>query len=121
MIKLQKYGKYVLLNGRNKGRGVVLRTLVLMSCILLGSLLHAQNNPYGIKDQLYPLYNNAYNKRTTDEGLVLAKQLYDDAVRLNDGKAQCLALSIPMLYYFYADDKEGEFLKAVKSMGSSVI
>ncbi len=60
MIKLQEYGKYVLLNGRNKGRGVVLRTLVLMSCILLGSLLHAQNNPYGIKDQLYPLYNNAY-------------------------------------------------------------
>ena len=116
MIKLQEYGKYVLLNGRNKGRGVVLRTLVLMSCILLGSLLHAQNNPYGIKDQLYPLYNNAYNKRTTDEGLVLAKQLYDDAVRLNDGKAQCLALSIPMLYYFYEDDKEGEFLKAVKSM-----
>ena len=52
MIKLQEYGKYVLLNGRNKGRGVVLRTLVLMSCILLGSLLHAQNNPYGIKDQL---------------------------------------------------------------------
>lgn len=116
MIKLQEYGKYVLLNGRNKGRGVVLRTLVLMSCILLGSLLHAQNNPYGIKDQLYPLYNNAYKKRTTDEGLVLAKQLYDDAVRLNDGKAQCLALSIPMLYYFYEDDKEGEFLKAVKSM-----
>lgn len=116
MIKLQEYGKYVLLNGRNKGRGVVLRTLVLMSCILLGSLLHAQNNSYGIKDQLYPLYNNAYKKRTTDEGLVLAKQLYDDAVRLNDGKAQCLALSIPMLYYFYEDDKEGEFLKAVKSM-----
>ena len=47
---------------------------------------------------------------------MLAKQLYDDAVRLNDGKAQCLALSIPMLYYFYEDDKEGEFLKAVKSM-----
>lgn len=116
MIKLQEYGKCVLLNGRNKGRGVVLRTLVLMSCILLWSLLHAQNNPYGIKDQLYPLYNNAYKKRTTDEGLVLAKQLYDDAVRLNDGKAQCLALSIPMLYYFYEDDKEGEFLKAVKSM-----
>ena len=91
-----------------KGRSVA-RALVLMLCLLLGSLLHAQNNPYEINDQLYNMYTKAYSKRMTDEGLTLANKMYADAVRLKDGKAQCLALSIPMLHYYYEENKEEEF------------
>lgn len=98
-----------------KGRSVA-RALVLMLCLLLGSLLHAQNNPYEINDQLYNMYTKAYSKRMTDEGLTLANKMYADAVRLKDGKAQCLALSIPMLHYYYEENKEEEFRQAVKAM-----
>lgn len=110
-----KYGNYLWVNQRVKSRSVV-RALVLMLCLLVGSLLHAQNNPYGINDQLYAIYTKAYSKRLTDEGLTLANKMYADAVRLKDGKAQCLALSVTMLHYYYAENKDVEFRQAVKAM-----
>ncbi len=115
-----KYGRFLRIGKSVKDMGVA-RALVLMLCLLLGSLLHAQNNPYGINDQLYAMYNKAYSKRFIDEGLTLANRMYADAVRLKDGKAQCLALSVTMLHYFYAENEEEKFRQAVKAMQDKAI
>lgn len=66
----------------------------------------AQNNPYKISDSLYPTYMEAYRSRISDKGLALAQRLYDDAKRLGDKKAMCLALTVRLQHYYF-NDKSG--------------
>ena len=75
----------------------------------------AQNNPYKITDSLYPLYQEAYKYRYTEKGLKLADQMYQKAQAIGDDKAECLALSVRMLYYSNKNDDE-KFFRAVKAM-----
>jgi len=64
----------------------------------------AQNNPYKIRDELYPVYQRGTKFRTADEGLRIADTLFAEGARLRDKKAQCLALVIPTYYYAAKDE-----------------
>ncbi len=78
--------------------------VLLLLLAVLWVPVAAQNNPYKIDDSLYPLYQRASKWCTHPEGIVIADTLYAEAVRKNDKKAQCLALTIP-LYYYKASNK----------------
>lgn len=72
-------------------------------CILLTlfcAATLAQNNPYKINDKLYPIYYRAYLNRNNDTGMLIADTLFREADKLKDRKAQCLALTIPVLRYY---------------------
>ena len=74
-------------------------------CLLsafIGSLFptRAQDNPYKIDHSLYLLYEEATKSRNNATGLEIADTLYAKAIRINDKKAQCLALTIPVINYF---------------------
>ena len=73
---------------------------VICLLLLLGHFVpaEAQNNPYKIDDSLFPIYQRATKFRTRPEGVLMADTLYEKAVKLNDKKAQCLALTIPVIY-----------------------
>ncbi len=58
----------------------------------------AQNNPYKIDDSLYILYRKASKLRLRPQGLLIADTLYAEAAKKKDAKAQCLALTIPVIY-----------------------
>ena len=75
----------------------------------------AQNNPFKINDQLYQMYDRAYLARNTIAGRDLAMQMYQRAVKINDRKAQVLALTVPMLYYYNARNDQ-EFERSVKAL-----
>lgn len=77
--------------------------------------LQAQNNPYKINDQLYRMYLDAYNYRTKPEGIAKSRAVYDRAVELGDRKAQCIALTIPVIYYAMTVDAD-KFEQAVKAL-----
>lgn len=66
--------------------------------------VHAQNNPYKIDDSLYPIYQRATKWRTRPQGLLAADTLYIEAVKKKDKKAECLALTIPVYYYYAGND-----------------
>lgn len=89
----------------SKSLSLTLRLLsiaVVWACCALCS--NAQNNPYKINDSLYRIYVKAHAQQKTLEGLSLADQMYKEAERLGDRKAQCLALTINMFYYYYNYD-----------------
>lgn len=81
---------------------------ILLLPALIGFLLpmKAQDNPYKINNSLYPLFEKATKHRTTTTGLLVADTLYARALQENDKKAQCLALTIPVTYYFNKDQTE---------------
>lgn len=58
----------------------------------------AQNNPYKINDELYKIYLKAHDNRTSTTGVAYSEEMYRKAVALGDKKAECLALTVPMLY-----------------------
>lgn len=91
--------------------------LCLCFMLLVPLCAAAQNNPYKIDDSLYALYQKAYPRRAYPDGLKMADDMYREAERLGDGKAQCLALSVTMFYYYYRQpDDEPGFRHAVKVM-----
>lgn len=81
-------------------------TYILLFILLAGSSISAwgQNNPYKIDDSLYPIYQRATKWRTDPKCLLVADTLYFEATRKNDKKAQCLALSVPLNYYYSTAD-----------------
>lgn len=86
-------------------------------CLLIPLCASAQNNPYKIDDSLYALYQKAYPRRAYPDGLKMAGEMLHEAERLGDGKAQCLALSVVMFYYYYkVPGDEPGFRRAVKAM-----
>lgn len=66
----------------------------------------AQDNPYKINNSLYPYFERATKHRTAPLGLQIADTLYVKAIQENDKKAQCLALTIPVIYYFNKRDTD---------------
>ena len=72
-----------------------------MSCPLP---VRSQNNPFRINDSLYVLYNRALKYRGSYRGVLVSDTLLAEARRVGDKKAQCLALTIPMVYYLYRND-----------------
>lgn len=95
--------------------------LTAAAWIVMSVCAVAQNNPYKISDRLYPLYQRAYQQRVRKEGIVLADQLYAEAVRLRDGKARCLARTIPMLNHYNLMDDDQAFYRAVDDLKAEAI
>ncbi len=91
------------------------RLLLIAAAMAVVMPCSAQNNPFKINDQLYQLYDQAYRTRTTPEGRDLGLQMYRRAVTMNDRKAQVLALTIPMLYYYTIRNDE-EFERSLKAL-----
>lgn len=91
------------------------RLLVVAAALAIVCPCAAQNNPYKINDELYRMYMEAYAKRTKQEGIVLSQRMYDRAVQTGDKKAQCIALTIPVIYYTMRVN-EPEFEKALKAL-----
>ena len=91
------------------------RLLLLAVVMAFVMPCRAQNNPFKINDQLYAMYSHAFRTRNTEAGRNLAMQMYQRALKMNDHKAQVLALTIPMLHYYQARN-DAEFEKAVKAL-----
>lgn len=104
-----------LLNNISAGIGFIRRLLLIAAAMFCVCHLQAQNNPYKINDQLYRMYLDAYNYRTKPEGIAKARAVYDRAVELGDRKAQCIALTIPVIYYAMTVDAD-KFEHAVKAL-----
>lgn len=80
-----------------------------------GSILYAQNNSKGIDDDLYAIYQRAYNIRKTPQAKLIADTLYHEAAIRKDYKAQALAMCIPIYYQFTQKDDE-KMLKVVNGI-----
>ena len=91
------------------------RLLIIAAVMAVAVPCRAQNNPFKINEQLYAMYNQAFRTRYTEAGRNLAMQMYQRAQKMNDRKAQVLALTIPMLHYYQARN-DTEFEKAVKAL-----
>lgn len=88
----------------------------------LCAVCHAQNNPYKIKDELYRMYTDAYRNRTTVKGLQMSTKLYNRAVTLGDRRAQCIALTLPVSYFYYNSGNHPEqFFNAVKKLQDTAL
>ena len=85
-----------------------IRLLLIVVCLVgrMGSLC-AQNNPYKIDDELYDYYVKAFRIRTQQVALAMADTLAERAREMGDLKAECMAMAIPLNYYFYQHDAEG--------------
>lgn len=80
--------------------------LLLPAFLGLSLPAKAQDNPYKIKNSLYPYFEKATKYRTSQLGLLVSDTLYAKAIHENDKKAQCLALTIPVIYYFNKRDTD---------------
>ena len=83
-------------------------TNILILLLLTGLFIPAgaQNNPYKIDDSLYPFFQRATKSRTYPQGLLIADTLYAEATKKKDKKAQCLALTIPVSFYYSSGNYE---------------
>lgn len=89
---------------------------LLMFLLLSGHLqVGAQNNPFKIDDTLYPIYQRATKNRINPKGVLIADTLYAESLKKGDKKAQCLALTIPVLYYFNSNQFE-EMERAIENV-----
>lgn len=77
----------------------ILLITVCAATLLLCDGVWGQNNPYKISDSLFKIYTRAYDSRYNINGVTIADTLMREAVRLDDKKAQCLALTIPVIYH----------------------
>lgn len=93
--------------------------LLLLFFVGLSVPAVAQNNPYKIDDSLFPIFQRATKWRTTSQGLLVADSMYVQATQKKDKKAQCLALTIPISYYFGRDDYDKLELAVTKLRSES--
>lgn len=93
-----------------------LRLLLLAAALAAVCAVRAQNNSYGIRDELYAIYIDAYRLRTDSEGLRLSEKMYRRARETGDRVAQCLAYTIPVAYYYHNRQEPQRFFKAVKQL-----
>lgn len=98
-------------------KNIAIRLLLLIAAVMAAcTKMKAQSNPYKISDSLYPTYAEAYRSRMSEKGLALAARLYDDARRLGDKKAMCLALTVKLQHYYFNDKAGLAFNQAVDEL-----
>ena len=90
-------------SNRTKRERILSRLCFLVLSVWVSLPSAAQNNPYKIDDALYPIYQRASKQARQQEGL-LADTLYQQALKLGDKKAQCLAYIIPLQFYISQKD-----------------
>ena len=86
-------------SNRTKRECILSRLCFLVLSVWVSLPSAAQNNPYKIDDALYPIYQRASKQARQQEGLLVADTLYQQALKLGDKKAQCLAYIIPLQFY----------------------
>ncbi len=59
--------------------------------------LSAQNNEFGINDELYELYMKSYNNRKTYLGMQMAQTMHKRAVELGDKRGECYSLQAELM------------------------
>ena len=87
------------LNIELKLKIVITAFFVVMMMFFSPYKIAAQDNPYKIDNDLYNLYQKAYNAKKDKSGLTFADSLYSLAKKRNNGKAACLSLTITAAYY----------------------
>lgn len=75
-----------------------------------------QTNAYGINDSLYNIYVEAYRVGTKPQSLDMARDMYSKAVQMGDFKAQCMALTLPVTYWYYQRKHPEQFFNAVDQL-----
>ena len=71
--------------------------LAMLLCLpICPDTVFAQSNPYKIDDRLYPIFLRANRSRS----IATADTLFREAAKLGDKKAQCLALVVPVRYFY---------------------
>lgn len=58
-----------------------------------------RNNIYKIDDRLYEIYQRADRARSSSECLAICDTLCEEAVKLDDGKAECLGYVLKMMFW----------------------
>ena len=86
------------LNIELKLKIVITAFFVVMMMFFSPYKIAAQDNPYKIDNDLYNLYQKAYNAKKDKSGLTFADSLYSLAKKRNNGKAACLSLTITAAY-----------------------
>lgn len=66
--------------------------------------IFAQSNPYGIKDNLYTYWLQINTNIKKEKAINMADTLFNMAKDAHDKKAQCMALIIKPLHYFFTDN-----------------
>jgi signal transduction histidine kinase len=79
-----------------------LSKILIAVLLLFGTALRlpAQHNPYKIEDSLYDYFMRMVKLKTDPVCLQMVDTLYSRAFALGDRKAECLAYTIPLNYYF---------------------
>lgn len=95
-------------------KGIYIRVIkiaiIAVAMMLIPLELSAEKGKLDIDEKAYLMYVEADKKRYTDEGLKLSQKMYEYAVSIDDKKAQCLAVSIPV--YYYSKKRDTEQVKA---------
>lgn len=82
-------------------------TLGFLLCICLFININqicAQNNPYKINDRLYDYFVEVNKVVRSDVSLSMADTMFNMSAKMHDQKAQCLALVMKNMHYYYAHD-----------------
>ena len=81
----------------------------------------AQKNPFGINDKLYDMYTEAYRVSTKPQSLDMARNMYSQALQMGDKKAQCMALTLPVNYWYYQHKHPEQFFNAVDQLQKKAV
>lgn len=103
-------------NIKNLWALIALTTIAL----LLPLKMTAQNNPKGIRDELYPIFLEAEKLMQSEKGLPVAQEFYDQAVKLGDKKAQCFALYIIANIKFLCQHESPQIISELEKIKSQI-
>ena len=84
-------------------------TTIVVALFFASAKCNAQNNIYKIKDNLFEYYKRANRLVNDKRCLAIADSMYRLSVAEGDGKAACIALTIPVRHFSAKKDEERLF------------
>jgi len=79
--------------------------LPMLLCLLRNQPVRAENR-FNIDEGLYAMYERAHRLRASEACLAIGDSMLSEAKRIGDKKAECIALTIPMRYYYHQGPTE---------------
>lgn len=77
----------------------------MLLCLLCNLPVRAENK-FNIDDGLYAMYERAHRLRASEACLAIGDSMLAEARRIGDKKAECVALTIPLRYYYHQGPPE---------------
>ncbi len=77
----------------------------MLLCLLCNLSVRAENK-FNIDDGLYAMYERAHRLRSSEACLAIGDSMLAEAKRIGDEKAECIALTIPLRYYYHQESAE---------------